>query len=306
MIELPPGHPLGRAHVSPARPAGDAGDPTRDPAAGRSAPDGEGRRRQPRDQPEHRAQGLPRARPRAGSWRAGAVRERSSPPTSLPSRPTRSRALRTSLQRWIERARSAGLDDEQHRSALRRHRSPARFVEGGMSELPAIDADRLGRRYGSRWALRDCTLEIPAGNVTALVGPNGAGKTTLLHLIVGLNRPSAGEVKRLRPCAASGGGARAPASRLRRAGPSALSRLHDRRDAEARTQAQRELGRGGGRRAHRAPRPFAASEGRETLGRPAGAGRAHTRTREATRAARCSTSRSLRSTRSRGASSSRR
>ena len=34
----------------------------------------------------------------------------------------------------------------------------------------------------------DCTLEIPAGSVTALVGPNGAGKTTLLQLAVGLTR----------------------------------------------------------------------------------------------------------------------
>jgi ABC-2 type transport system ATP-binding protein len=64
-----------------------------------------------------------------------------------------------------------------------------------MSEPPAVFADGLGKRYGSRWALRDCTLEIPAGNVTALVGPNGAGKTTLLHLIVGLSRPSTGDVE---------------------------------------------------------------------------------------------------------------
>jgi ABC-2 type transport system ATP-binding protein len=64
-----------------------------------------------------------------------------------------------------------------------------------MNGPPAVSADGLGKRYGSRWALRDCTLEIPSGTVTALVGPNGAGKTTLLHLIVGLNRQSAGEVE---------------------------------------------------------------------------------------------------------------
>jgi ABC-2 type transport system ATP-binding protein len=43
--------------------------------------------------------------------------------------------------------------------------------------------------------LRDCTLEIPAGTVTALVGPNGAGKTTLLQLAVGLRKPTAGDVR---------------------------------------------------------------------------------------------------------------
>ncbi len=46
----------------------------------------------------------------------------------------------------------------------------------------------------STWALRECSLAIPAGHVTALVGPNGAGKTTLLNLSVGLAAPSAGVI----------------------------------------------------------------------------------------------------------------
>ncbi len=57
-----------------------------------------------------------------------------------------------------------------------------------------IETTGLGKRYGRAWALRDCTLEIPAGRVTALVGPNGAGKSTLLNLAVGLSMPSAGVV----------------------------------------------------------------------------------------------------------------
>jgi ABC-2 type transport system ATP-binding protein len=64
-----------------------------------------------------------------------------------------------------------------------------------MSTPLALRADGLGKRYGSKWALQDCTLEIPAGSVTALVGPNGAGKTTLLQLAVGLSRPSTGTVQ---------------------------------------------------------------------------------------------------------------
>jgi ABC-2 type transport system ATP-binding protein len=58
-----------------------------------------------------------------------------------------------------------------------------------------LTADGLGKRYGSRWALQDCSLELEPGSVTALVGPNGAGKTTLLQLAVGLRRPSAGTVR---------------------------------------------------------------------------------------------------------------
>jgi ABC-2 type transport system ATP-binding protein len=59
----------------------------------------------------------------------------------------------------------------------------------------AIETKGLGKRYGSKWALSECTLEIPAGSVTALVGPNGAGKTTLLHLAVGLSTATTGSVQ---------------------------------------------------------------------------------------------------------------
>jgi ABC-2 type transport system ATP-binding protein len=59
----------------------------------------------------------------------------------------------------------------------------------------AVAADGLGRRFGRRWALRDCTLRLPEGQVIGLVGANGAGKTTLLHLIVGLLEPTAGRLR---------------------------------------------------------------------------------------------------------------
>jgi ABC-2 type transport system ATP-binding protein len=58
--------------------------------------------------------------------------------------------------------------------------------------MNVIETSGLGKRYGSSWALRECTLAIPAGHVAALVGPNGAGKSTLLNLAVGLAEPSAG------------------------------------------------------------------------------------------------------------------
>jgi ABC-2 type transport system ATP-binding protein len=60
--------------------------------------------------------------------------------------------------------------------------------------VPALRTDRLGRRYGKVWGLRDCTLEVPAGAVAALVGPNGAGKTTLMEMIIGLLKPTEGQV----------------------------------------------------------------------------------------------------------------
>jgi ABC-2 type transport system ATP-binding protein len=60
--------------------------------------------------------------------------------------------------------------------------------------MNVIEASGLGKRYGNTWALRECTLAVPAGRVAALVGPNGAGKSTLLNLALGLATPSSGEV----------------------------------------------------------------------------------------------------------------
>ncbi len=63
------------------------------------------------------------------------------------------------------------------------------------TDVTVLTATGLGKRYRRTWALRDCSLSVPAGRVAALVGPNGAGKTTLLHLATGLLAPTAGEVR---------------------------------------------------------------------------------------------------------------
>jgi ABC-2 type transport system ATP-binding protein len=65
---------------------------------------------------------------------------------------------------------------------------------GRLAVTAAVQACGLGKRYGRRWALSDCTLTIPAGQVVGLVGPNGAGKTTLLGLAAGLLAPTAGTI----------------------------------------------------------------------------------------------------------------
>ncbi|MFI6707128.1 ABC transporter ATP-binding protein [Nonomuraea sp. NPDC050478] len=59
---------------------------------------------------------------------------------------------------------------------------------------PILEVTGLGVRRRRAWALRDCSLSVPAGRVAALVGPNGAGKTTLMLAAVGLLAPDRGHV----------------------------------------------------------------------------------------------------------------
>lgn len=50
-------------------------------------------------------------------------------------------------------------------------------------------------RYGDRWALRQVSLAVEAGEVVAVIGANGAGKTTLLSILAGIHKPSDGSVE---------------------------------------------------------------------------------------------------------------
>ena len=61
--------------------------------------------------------------------------------------------------------------------------------------MNALEASGLGKRYGKRWALENCSFELPSGSIAGLVGPNGAGKTTLLHIAVGLLEQTNGAIR---------------------------------------------------------------------------------------------------------------
>jgi ABC-2 type transport system ATP-binding protein len=57
-----------------------------------------------------------------------------------------------------------------------------------------IDTVDAGHRFGEFWALRHCTVKLPAGSITAVVGPNGAGKTTLLNMLTGVLPATEGQL----------------------------------------------------------------------------------------------------------------
>ena len=102
-------------------------------------------------------------------------------------------ALRRELLAWLGRARDAGLQPRGHPGVDGDHAARVRGRRSGVTV--ALETTGVAKRYGRTWALRDCTLAVPAGRVAGLVGPNGAGKTTLLRLAVGLKRPTRGEVR---------------------------------------------------------------------------------------------------------------
>jgi ABC-2 type transport system ATP-binding protein len=59
---------------------------------------------------------------------------------------------------------------------------------------PAIEVERLSKRYGDLVAVDDLSFTVPAGTTTALLGANGAGKTTTIAMLLGLLEPTAGRV----------------------------------------------------------------------------------------------------------------
>jgi ABC-2 type transport system ATP-binding protein len=65
---------------------------------------------------------------------------------------------------------------------------------GSTAPPPAIAVDGLTKRYGDVTAVADLSFTVRRGAVTGFLGPNGAGKTTALKTIVGLARPTAGDV----------------------------------------------------------------------------------------------------------------
>src|SRR5437762_6746211 len=61
-----------------------------------------------------------------------------------------------------------------------------------------LSASELTRRYGEGDtavdALRGVSLDVPKGQLTAVMGPSGSGKSTLMHILAGLDKPTSGEV----------------------------------------------------------------------------------------------------------------
>jgi putative ABC transport system ATP-binding protein len=79
----------------------------------------------------------------------------------------------------------------------------AASAAGAAVETPysgaVVSASDLTKRYGEGEtavdALRGVSLDVPKGQLTAVMGPSGSGKSTLMHILAGLDKPTTGEVE---------------------------------------------------------------------------------------------------------------
>lgn len=62
-------------------------------------------------------------------------------------------------------------------------------------DAPLVEFDDVSKSFGSKIALHEVTLGVPAGQICGLLGPNGAGKTTLFRLLMGILKPSQGMIR---------------------------------------------------------------------------------------------------------------
>ena len=58
-----------------------------------------------------------------------------------------------------------------------------------------IETNTLGKKYGEKYSVKDLNLKVRPGCVYGFLGPNGAGKSTTMKMLLGLVKPTAGEIQ---------------------------------------------------------------------------------------------------------------
>ena len=110
---------------------------------------------------------------------------------------TRSLAGATRIQRRYQLAVTNASALDSLVELIEDARKQAEAVHGGAAPRldAAIELEGVAFAYEGQTVLDGATLEVPAGQITALIGGSGSGKTTVTDLVMGLVRPDGGEVR---------------------------------------------------------------------------------------------------------------
>jgi ABC-type branched-subunit amino acid transport system ATPase component len=71
---------------------------------------------------------------------------------------------------------------------------PSAAGQGTNGSAPLLDVRHIRKRFGGLIAVKDISLQVRPGEILGLIGPNGSGKSTVMKLILGIERPDAGQV----------------------------------------------------------------------------------------------------------------
>jgi energy-dependent translational throttle protein EttA len=104
--------------------------------------------------------------------------------TNPKGRRTKSKARLANYERLLAEERNVKLDQVQIHI-------PAGQRLGGK----VIEADDVRKGFGDRLLIEDLSFDLPPAGIVGIIGANGAGKTTLFRMIVGEERPDAGEIR---------------------------------------------------------------------------------------------------------------
>ena len=118
-------------------------------------------------------------------------------------------ALRKSLQRELEwvranpkarqaksKARVQRYEELASTEFQKRNETNEIYIPPGprLGEL-VVEVTNLRKGFGDRLLIDDLSFRLPAGGIVGIIGPNGAGKTTLFHMLTGVEKPDAGEIR---------------------------------------------------------------------------------------------------------------
>jgi branched-chain amino acid transport system ATP-binding protein len=72
--------------------------------------------------------------------------------------------------------------------------APRAAIQASVAAAPLLDVRGISKRFSGLVAVKEISLQIRPGEILGLIGPNGSGKSTVMKLIMGIERPDAGEV----------------------------------------------------------------------------------------------------------------